>query len=128
MEQKAHTHLSQSEGKNQSGEVKHEVFVIVDFFFDFNVVKGEKVRSRIVIIEVCFEVSQLFSVDEFEGLSPNVVKCNQLCFYIFIRILDTKGPHLSEVNEVSMAVPTFHLHSHTFGIVVEGKADLADGR
>ena len=73
MEQKAHTHLPQSEGKNQSGDVKHEVFVIFTFFFDLNVVKGQKVRSKIIIPELCLQVSQLFCVDEFEGLFSNVI-------------------------------------------------------
>ena len=73
VEQKAHTHLPQSEGNDQSGKVQNEVFEAFGLFLDFNAVKGREVRSRIVILEVCFEVSQLFSVDEFAGLSPNVV-------------------------------------------------------
>ena len=44
---------------------------------------------------------------------------------IFILILDTKDPHFSEVKEVSITVPIFHLHLHNFGVVIEGKADLA---
>ena len=74
MEQKAHTHLSQSEGKNQSGKVENEVFKASGLFLDLNVVKGREVRSKIVISEVCFCVSYFFGVDDFEGLSPNVVE------------------------------------------------------
>ena len=115
-------------GNDQSGKVEDEVFecfciVIINFY----VVKWREVRSIVIIFEVCFDVSQLFCVDEFEGLSPNVVKCNQLCFYIFIRILDTKGPHLSEVNEECITVRIFLFNFDKFGVVVEGKVDLADG-
>ena len=74
MEQKAHTHLSQSEGKNHSGKVENEVFEILSFLFDIHAVIGEKVRSRTIISEVCFGVSQLLCVDELKILSPNVVK------------------------------------------------------
>ena len=84
-------------------------------------------RSRIVIYEVCFEVSQLFSVDQFEGLSPNVVKCSILCFVIFIFIFNPKGPHLSEVNEVRATEGILLFHFHIFRVVVEGKADLSNG-
>ena len=78
VEQKAHTHLPQSEGNNHCGEVENEVFEAFGFLFDLHIVEGREVRSRIVISEACFGVSQLFSVDDFEGLSPNVVKCNRL--------------------------------------------------
>ena len=73
MEQKVHTHFPQSEGKNQSGEVENEVFERFGVLLDFHIVEGREVRSRIVIAEGCFGVSQLFGVDEFEGLFPNVV-------------------------------------------------------
>ena len=82
-------------------------------------------RSRIVISEKCFTMSQIFSVDEFEGLSPNVVKCNILCSPILIMIFETKDPHLSEVNEESITVRIFLFHN--FLVVVEWKADLTDG-
>ena len=49
-EQKAHAYLSQSKGKNQSGDVKHEVFVILGFFFNFHIVKGQKVRGLCYLI------------------------------------------------------------------------------
>ena len=39
-EQKAHTHLPQSEGKNQSGKVENEVFEAFGFLFNLHVVKG----------------------------------------------------------------------------------------
>ena len=71
-------------------------------------------------------MSQLFCVDEFECLSPNVVKCSILCFEIYIHIFETKDPHLSEVNEVRVTVRILLLHFHTFGIIIEGKTDLAD--
>ena len=74
MEEKAHTHLPQSEGNDQSGKVENEVFEALGLLLNFHVVKGGELRSRMIILEICFEVSQLFSVDEFEGLSPNVVK------------------------------------------------------
>ena len=127
MEQKAHTHFSQSEGNDQSGKVENKVFEAFGFLLDFHIIEGREVRSKIIIREVCFEVSQLFSVDEFEGLSPNVVKCNRLYIQVFILIFETKDPHFSDVNEVIITtVRILLLHFHTFGVIVEGKADLAD--
>ena len=76
--------------------------------------------------EFCFEVSQLFSVDEFEGLSPYVVECSVL-FFVFFSCIDKKDPHFSKVNEIRRKARILLLHFHTFGVVVEGKADLADG-
>ena len=72
-EQKVETDFAKGKGNDQSCKVENEVFEAFGFLFDFNVVKGRKVRSRVVIFEVCFDVSQLFGVDEFEGLFPNVV-------------------------------------------------------
>ena len=60
-------------------------------------------------------------MDEFEGLSPNVVK------YTLILIMDTKDPHFSEVNEVRITVLRLLLHFNKFGVIVEGKAYLMDG-
>ena len=57
MEQKAHTHLSQSEGKNQSGKVENEVFEALGLLFDLHVVEGREMRSKMVISEVYFCVS-----------------------------------------------------------------------
>ena len=74
MEQKAHTHLSQSEGNDQSGKVENEVFELLCFLFDIHVVKGREVRSFIVISEFFFGVNELFRVNELKILSPNVVK------------------------------------------------------
>ena len=54
--------------------MENEVFEAFGFLFDFQVVKGWKVRSRIVISEVCFDVNQLFRVNELKFFSPNVVK------------------------------------------------------
>ena len=127
MEQKAHTHFSQSEGNDQSGKVENKVFEAFGFLLDFHIIEGREVRSKIIIREVCFEVSQLFSVDEFEGLSPNVVKCNRLYIQVFILIFETKDPHFLEVNEVRETIRILLFHFHIFGVVVEGKADLADG-
>ena len=102
VEEKAHTHLPQSEGKNQSGKVENEVFeCFCIVIINFHVVKGTEVGNKIVVYELCFGVSQLFCVDQFEGLSPNVVNCDRLYFLIFIVILETKDPYLSEVNEIS---------------------------
>ena len=73
-EQKMEANFALRKGNDQSGKVENEVFEEYGFFLNLNVIKGREVRSRIVIFEVCFEVSQLFCVDEFEGLSPNLVK------------------------------------------------------
>ena len=62
-------------------------------------------------------------MDEFEGISPNVVKYNR--FSLPITIYETKDPHVSEVNEVSITVRIFHLHFHK--VVVKGKTDLQKG-
>ena len=121
------TDFTKSKGKNQSCNVKNEIFEVFGFLLDFNVVKGKEFRSRIVIDEGCFVVSQLFCVDQFDGLSPNVVNCGRTYFVIFIVKLDAKGPYFSEVNEVAQTVQIFILHFDTFGVVVEGKVDLADG-
>ena len=43
------TYFAKGKGKNQSGKVENEVFEVICFLFDFHVVNGEKVRSRIVI-------------------------------------------------------------------------------
>ena len=128
MEEKAHNHFPQSEGKNQSGKVKNEVFEAFSFFLDFHVVKGREVRSRIVISELCFEVSQFFCVDESEGLSPNIIKSNIFCFPTFILIFKTKGPNVSEVNKLSQTVGILLPHFHIFEAAVKGKTDLANGR
>ena len=121
------TDFAKSKGKNQSGKVEDEVFEAFGLFLDFNVVKGRKVRSRIVLAELWFQVSQLLGVDQLMVLSPNVVKCSILCFVLFIIIIDTKDPHLSEVNEVNQSVRILLLHFHIFRVVIEGKADLANG-
>ena len=114
-------------GNDQSGKVEDEVFETFGFLFDFHLVKGREVRSRIVIYEGCFEMGQLFSADQFEGLSPNVVKCSIICSPILIiTTIETKDPHFSEVNEVSFIVGILLFHFDTFGAVFEGKADLAD--
>ena len=126
LEQKEQTDFAKGKGKNQSGKVKDEVFEVSGFLFNFHVVKRGEVRSRIVISEVCLGASQLFGVDEFEGLSPNVVKCSILCFEIYIHISETKDPHVSEVNEGRGTVRIYLLHFYMV-IIVEGKADLANG-
>ena len=49
--------FAKGKGKNQSCNVKHKVFVLCFFFlFDLNVVEGQKVRSRMVIAELCLQV------------------------------------------------------------------------
>ena len=106
--------------------MENEVFEEFGFFFNFHVVKGREVSRKAVNSEVGLQVSQLFCVDEFEGLSPNVVKRSILCFVFFIFIVETKNPHFSEINEVRVKVRIFLLHFHIFGVVVEGKTDLAD--
>ena len=53
--------------------MENEVFERFGVLLDFHIVEGREVRSRIVIAEGCFGVSQLFGVDEFEGLFSNVV-------------------------------------------------------
>ena len=129
MEQKAHTHLPQSEGNDQSGKVENEVFEFEAFGFLFNlhVVKGREVRGIIVISEFYFGMSQLFIVDEFESLSPNVEEFSILYFFIFIVKLETKDPYLSEVNETMCAGKILLYHFHNLGVVDEGKADLTNG-
>ena len=104
--------------------MQNEVFKVFVFFLDFHMVKGRKVRSRIVIAEGCFRLCHFFYMNEFEGLSPNVVEYNKLCIPIFIFIFKTKDPYISEINEVSPTVWILLLHLHTFGVAVEGKADL----
>ena len=67
--------FAKGKGNDQSGDVENEVFVSFSFLpLNLHLVKGQKVRSKAVVAEVCFGVSQLFSVDEFEGLSPNLVE------------------------------------------------------
>ena len=51
------THLPQSEGKNQSGDVENEVFEPFGLPFNFHMIKGQKVRSIIVIVKLCLMVS-----------------------------------------------------------------------
>ena len=123
MEEKVHTHFPKSEGKNQSGKMDNEIFIMVSFFLDFHEIEGRKVRCIIVIYEIRLTMSHLFCVDKLMSLSPNVVICSRLCFVIFIKIFDMKDPHFSEVNQVNPTVLIFILHFH---ISVEGKADLAD--
>ena len=97
--------FAKRKGNDQSGKVDNEVFVFWSFFlFDLHVVKGRKVRSKMVISEVCFEMSQLFGVNELLSLFPNVVKCSRFCLPIFILKMATKDPHFSEVNEVRRTV------------------------
>ena len=64
-------------------------------------------------------------MNEFEGISPNVVKCSTLCF--LIPILKTKNPHDFEVNDTDMAITILILQFNIFGVVVERKADLGNG-
>ena len=120
-------HFAKAKGKNQSGNVKNKVFVIFGFLLDLNVVEGREVRSTIVISEVCFNLSLFFRVDEFEGLSANVVKCSIDCFPFFILIIETKDPHISQFNEGVPTIRIFLLHFHIFEVFVKGKADLANG-
>ena len=127
LQQKVQADFALRKGNDQSGKVENEVFETFGFLFDFHVVKGREVRSRIVISEVCFEVSQFFCVDEFESLFPNVVKCSILYTASLICIFETKDPHFLEVNEVRETIRILLFHFHIFGVVVEGKADLADG-
>ena len=74
------TDFAKGKEKNQSGNVNNEIFKAFGLFLNFHVVEEREVRSRIVILEVCIRVNYFFRVDEFEGLTPNVVKCNILCF------------------------------------------------
>ena len=83
-------------------------------------------RSKIVILEACFTMSQFFGVDQFKGISPNVVQCSILCFVFFILIFDAKDPHFSEDNDVSQKVRIFFFYTHICGIVAEGKVYLVD--
>ena len=126
VEEKINAHFPLSEGKNQSGEVQNEVFEEFCFLFDLHVVEGREMRGRIVIPEVYFRVNHFFCVDQLMGLSPNVEKCNRLCFPFFIQLMMTKNPHFSEVYKESQTVWIFLLDFHNF-VVVEGKNDLANG-
>ena len=79
--------------------MENKFFEAFFLLFNFHVIKGQKVRSKAAIYEFCFDGSQLFSVNEFEGLPPNIVKYDRLFIIIFIKILETKDPYVSEVNE-----------------------------
>ena len=128
MEEKAQTHFPQSEGKNQSGKVNIKFFeCLFRLLFDLNVVEGKKTIDKFVITEACFNINQLLCVNEFEGLSPNVEKRSILRFVVFVFIFDVKDPQSSEFKEESPAMRMFLAHFDKFGIVVEGKTDLADG-
>ena len=70
--------FAKSKGNDQSGDVENEVFERLGFFLSLNMVKGRKVKGKIVICEGFLEMSQLLCVNEFEGLSPNVVNCGIL--------------------------------------------------
>ena len=74
LEQKVQTDFALRKGNDHCGDVENEVFERFGFFLDFQMVNGREVRSKIVISETYFNGSQLFSVDEFEGLSSNVAK------------------------------------------------------
>ena len=65
-----------AEGKNQRRKVENEVFeCFCIVIINFHLLKGKEMRSRMVISEFWLRMIQLFCVDEFEGLSPNVVNC-----------------------------------------------------
>ena len=64
-------------------------------------------------------------MNEFEGISPNVVKCSSL--YFLFPILKTKNPHDFEVNDTDMTITILILQFNIFGLVVERKADLGNG-
>ena len=110
-EQKVETDFAKGKGNDQSGKVENKVFECLCIFnINLHMIEGHKVRTRIVISEVCFTMSQFFCVNELMGFSRNVVKCNILYFLVFIPIFEAKDPHFSEVNEISMILPTFILH------------------
>ena len=56
-EQKMDTDFALRKGNDQSGKVEDEVFETFGFLFDFHLVKGREMRSRIVIFDECFGVS-----------------------------------------------------------------------
>ena len=66
-------------------------------------------------------------MNEFEGLSPNIIKCNIFCFPTFILILETKDPNVSKVNKLSQTIGILLPHFHIFDVAVKGKSDLANG-
>ena len=67
------TDFAKRKGNDQSGKVENEVFVILGFLLNLNVIKGREVRGKMVISEVYFEVRQLFGVNELNIISPHVV-------------------------------------------------------
>ena len=101
--------------------MENEVFEAFCFLLYFLVVKGRKVRSRIVILEACFTMSQFFGVDQFECLSLNIVKYSILCFVFFILIFDAKDPHVSEANDVSQKVRILLFYTHICGLLPKGR-------
>ena len=126
LQKKVQTDLAKGKWKNQSRDVDNKGFEAFGFFLDVHVVKEREVRSRMVISEFWLRMIQLFCVDEFESLSPNIMKCNRLCFVIFILIFETKCQHLSEVNEVRVTVRIIFFHFQLFWVITKGKAYLAD--
>ena len=50
VEQKVQTDFAKGKGKNQSGKVENEVFVILGFLLNLNVIKERKVRGKMVIL------------------------------------------------------------------------------
>ena len=51
------TDFAMGKGKNQSGDVENEVFEPFGLPFNFHMIKGQKVRSIIVIVKLCLMVS-----------------------------------------------------------------------
>ena len=120
------TDFVKRKGNNQSCEVENKIFEVFGFLINLHVEEGKKVRSKVVISNVCFGLSHFFCMNEFKSLSPNVVKRSRLCFPIFILIIEAKDPYFSEVKEVSQTIMVFLFHFHIFGIFVEGRNDLAN--
>ena len=52
VEQKVEADFALRKGNDQSGKVEDEVFETFGFLFDFHLVKGREVRSRMVTSEV----------------------------------------------------------------------------
>ena len=68
------THFAEGKGKNQSCNMKNDVFVIILLFiFNFHVIEGEKMRSRIIAFEVFLRFLQLMTMNQLQVFFSDIV-------------------------------------------------------
>ena len=124
------THFTKSKGKNQSCDVKNEIFVCCLFRLVYlHTVERKEMRSITVIKYIWLaisQLSQLFGMNELESIFSYIVKYIRLfSLLILILVLKKKDPQISNVNE-EMLKQLFLLLIHNIGVFVEGKTNLAN--